>query len=190
RLTAIECMDVFRAVATKSWKATLPVSITRNMNIARFFEVLTSILHHRRQLLFWVLRLNGRPIATEYHVRDGDTVYALRSDFDEQYRDASPGAHLNAFIVRAYFERDVRVYNMGPGDSEYKRRWANYTCQQDTFWVFNRNLYGVALYNLERRGVPRLRRARAWLRTRIDHHSLLHVDRINAPQRAATETRD
>ena len=159
-----ECMEVFRDVGATSWKAKLAVSVTRNAGIARFFQALTSALHARGQLALWVLRLNGVPIATEYHVRDGDTIYALRSDFDERYRDASPGAHLNAFIVRTYFEGDVRVYDMGPGDSEYKQRLANSAMEQETFWLFNRTPYGLALYNMECRAVPRLRRTREWWR--------------------------
>jgi CelD/BcsL family acetyltransferase involved in cellulose biosynthesis len=163
--SATECLDAFRAVAARSWKASLPVSVTRNAGIARFFAALTSTLHRRGQLSLWVLRLDGVPIATEYHVRDGGTVYALRSDFDDQYREASPGAHLNGFIVRRYFEEGgVRVYDMGPGESAYKQRWANRSKEFDSFWLFKHSPYGRALYNVERRAVPPLRRARDWWR--------------------------
>jgi CelD/BcsL family acetyltransferase involved in cellulose biosynthesis len=161
---AAECLDVFRAVAAKSWKAQLPVSVTRNAGIARFFEALTHTLDARGQLSLWVLRLDGVPIATEYHVRDGSTVYALRSDFDEQYRDASPGAHLNACIVRAYFDGHVRLYDMGPGESAYKQRWATGAKEFDSFRLFKRSPYGLVLYNTEQRAVPQLRRAREWWR--------------------------
>jgi hypothetical protein len=112
----------------------------------------------------WVLRVDGEPVATEYHVRDGQTVYALRSDFDEQDGAASPGAHLNACIVRAYFDEGVSVYDMGPGDREYKQRWATAATERDAFWLFNRTPYATALYTMERRAVPRLRRVRDWWR--------------------------
>lgn len=156
------CAAVFQDVAGRGWKATLATSPTASAAVARFFDALTAVLHQRRQLSLWVLRLDGKPIATEYHVHDGDTVYALRSDFDEQYRDASPGAHLNAVIVRSYFERGVRRYDMGPGDSEYKQRWATGTRTFDTYWLFNRTLYARAVYAFERRAIPPLRRARTW----------------------------
>jgi hypothetical protein len=91
-------------------------------------------------------------------------VYALRGDFDDAYRDASPGTHLNAHIVRSYFERGVRFYDMGPGDREYKQRWATVTTERDTFWVFNRTPYATALYAVEQHAVPSVRRARAWWR--------------------------
>lgn len=166
--TAAECMQVFASVAARSWKAGLRISLRRNPGIARFFEALTSVLHASGRLLLWTLRVDGVPIATEYHVRDGDTVYALRSDFDERDGEASPGAYLNAHIIRTYFERGVRIYDMGPGDSQYKQRWANSARDQETFWLFRRSPYGLALYNMERRAVPQLRRVREWWRKSSD----------------------
>jgi CelD/BcsL family acetyltransferase involved in cellulose biosynthesis len=162
--SAEDCMQVFASVADRSWKAELPISLRRNPSIRRFFEVLTSVLHARGQLRLWTLRLDGLPIATEYHVHDGDTVYALRSDFDDRYREASPGAYLNDQIVRLYFNRKVRIYDMGPGDNPYKHRWANGAKEFDEFSFFSRRPYAMTVYALEQHAVPRLRRARDWWR--------------------------
>lgn len=156
--SAAECASVFREVALLSHKKDLPISVGRNDRIARFFADLTEVLHRRSQLLFWVLRLDGRPIATEYHVRDGDRVYALRSDFDDRHRNSSPGTYLSQRIIRSYFDLGVRVYDMGPGESEYKQRWASGAADLDTFWVFNRTFYPSALYRFEQQVVPHLRR--------------------------------
>jgi len=158
-----ECLETFTGVAAKSWKAQLPISVTRNPRIARFLERLTYALCATGRLSLWVLRVNGTAIATEYHVRDGETVYALRSDFDEGYREASPGAYLNQHIVRTYFERDLRTYDMGPGDSAYKQRWATMSRDLDTFWIFNRGMWASTLFQLEQRGIPYARHAREWV---------------------------
>ncbi len=163
--TAEECMQVFASVAARSWKAQLPVSLGRDSGIARFFAGLTSELHACGRLSLWVLRVDGMPIATEYHVHDGETVYALRSDFDDHYREASPGAYLNDQIVRAYFEANVRTYDMGPGDNEYKLRWANGARDFDDFSFFSRRPYPLTVYSFEQHAVPRLRRARDWWRS-------------------------
>lgn len=157
------CMRVLHTLAGRSWKHGLDVSVTQSRAIATFFEDLTAALLERGLLHLWVLAVDDEPIAAEYHVRDGDTVYALRGDFDERYRDASPGTHLNAHIVRTYFEDGVRLYDMGPGESEYKQRWATRIDDLDTFIVFHRTPYARALFTVEHHAVPRLRRARGWL---------------------------
>ena len=158
------CLDVYSRIAERSWKSTLPVSLGANPRIARFFELVTPILHADRRLLLWVLRLDGAPIAAEYHVDDGDTIYALRSDFDDRYREASPGAYLNDRIVRTYFERDVDIYDMGPGDNPYKQRWATGARELDQFSFFNQRPYAMTVYALEQHAVPRLRQMRDWWR--------------------------
>jgi CelD/BcsL family acetyltransferase involved in cellulose biosynthesis len=158
------CMNILHTLAGRSWKNSLDVSVTQSQPIAAFFEDLTAALLERGLLHLWVLNLDGVPVAAEYHVRDGDTVYALRGDFDERYRDASPGAYLNAHIVRTYFERGVRHYDMGPGESEYKQRWATRIDDLDTFIVFHRTPYARALFTLEQHAIPHLRRAREWFR--------------------------
>jgi CelD/BcsL family acetyltransferase involved in cellulose biosynthesis len=160
--SAEECLQVFASVADRSWKAELPISLRRNPSIRRFFEALTPALHGSGRLRLWTVRLDGAPIATEYHIQDGDTVVALRSDFDERYREASPGAYLNHQIIRQYFEEGMRIYDMGAGDNEYKLRWATSAKELDSFVLFGRSAYVKALYGLERHLIPHLRRARAW----------------------------
>lgn len=162
--SAAACLDVYSRVAERSWKSALPVSLGANPRIARFFELLTPILQEKRRLLLWVLRLDGTPIAAEYHVHDGDTIYALRSDFDDRYREASPGAYLNDCIVRSYFERNVDVYDMGPGKNPYKQRWATGEREFDEFSFFARRAYARTVYTLEQHAVPRLRQMREWWR--------------------------
>jgi CelD/BcsL family acetyltransferase involved in cellulose biosynthesis len=164
RGSAQDCLATFRTVADAAWKSGLPMSVTGNTGIARFFEALTTALHARGRLVLWVLRLDGAPIAAEYHVRDGDTVYALRSDFVDRYRDASPGAYLNYQIIRTYFCEELRAYDMGAGDNAYKQRWANERRQLDTFTVFGRSAYARALYRVERYAIPCVRQARRWWR--------------------------
>jgi CelD/BcsL family acetyltransferase involved in cellulose biosynthesis len=161
---ADECLEIYRSVAERGWKAQLPISLGRNPAIARFFEAVTPVLQARQQLLLWVLRLDGVPIAAEYHVQDGNVVYALRSDFDDRYSEASPGAFLNEQIVRAYFERRLRAYDMGPGDNAYKQRWATGATEFDDFSFFSRRPYPLTVYTFEQHAVPRLRQARDWWR--------------------------
>ncbi len=162
--SADECLRTYASVAARGWKAQLPISLGRNRAIAHFFDVLTAALHANQQLRLWVLRIDDRPIAAEYHVQDDDVVYALRSDFDDHYRDASPGAYLNEQIVRTYFERRLRAYEMGPGDNAYKQRWATGTTALDDFSFFSRRPYPMTVYTLEQHAVPRLRQARNWWR--------------------------
>ena len=116
-----EAIDVSR----RSWKAERGVAIATMRHMPEFFAELSRRASARGWLSLWFVRLDGRAIATEYQLQAGGVVYALRADYDLEYRALSPGTALNAAIVKALFERgDVTEYDMGPGLNEYKLRWA------------------------------------------------------------------
>jgi len=116
----------------------------------------------RGWLRLWVLRLDGRAVATEYQLEEGGRVYALRAEFDGSLpEELSPGTHLNAEIVRALFARPgVHEYDMGPGENEYKSRWTPDGHETVGLRIYRPGAYGAALYALEARAVPAIRKLR------------------------------
>ncbi|HET8579231.1 MAG TPA: GNAT family N-acetyltransferase [Methylomirabilota bacterium] len=153
-----ELLDVSR----RSWKAPRQVAIATMPRMADFFADLTRAASARGWLRLWILRLDGRAVATEYQLEDSGRVHALRSEFDGSLpEDLSPGTHLNAEIVRALFGRaGVHEYDMGPGENEYKARWASDAHETVTLRIYRPGAYGATLYALEARAVPALKRLR------------------------------
>ena len=153
-----ELLDVSR----RSWKASRQVAIATMPRMAEFFSDLTRLASARGWLRLWILRLDGRAVATEYQLEDGGRVHALRSEFDGSLpEELSPGTHLNAEIVRALFGRaGVHEYDMGPGENEYKARWTSDAHETVTLRIYRPGAYGAALYALETRAVPALKRLR------------------------------
>ncbi len=154
-----ELLDVSR----RSWKAPRHVALATMPRMAEFFAELTERASAREWLRLWILRLDGRAVATEYQLEDGGRVHALRAEFDGSLlEELSPGTHLNAEIVRTLFGRPgVHEYDMGPGENEYKARWASGTHETVGLHVYRPGMYGATLYTLEGRALPALRRLRA-----------------------------
>jgi CelD/BcsL family acetyltransferase involved in cellulose biosynthesis len=109
-------------ISARSWKSKLGVSLN-HPEPGRFIRRLTEHAHEQGWLSIWLLRLDGKPVAMEYQLIANDCVYALRSDFDEQYTDLSPGAYLNRVLLERLFSRGSGTYFMGPGMNAYKWRW-------------------------------------------------------------------
>jgi CelD/BcsL family acetyltransferase involved in cellulose biosynthesis len=151
-----ELVDVSR----RSWKAEEGVAIATMPGMPGFFRALTDRASRRGWLRVWILRLDGRAIATEYQLEANGRVHALRADFDASLpEELSPGSHLSCEILRALFGRDgVHEYDMGPGENPYKARWASGARETVHLRVFRRGLYGAMLRGLETRAVPALRR--------------------------------
>lgn len=153
-----ELLDVSR----RSWKAPRRLAIATMPGMVEFFRELTSRASKNGWLRLWVLRLDGRAVATEYQLEADGRVHALRADFDESLPDElSPGTYLSAEIVRSLFARDgVHEYDMGRGDNPYKSRWTTTAHESARLRVFRAGLYGSCLHALESRVVPVLRRLR------------------------------
>lgn len=106
-------------------------------------------------LSVWSLRLHHKPIAFELQLRDTHHVYGLRSDFDPEYAELSPGSYLNKKILSTLCQQPLsRRYYLGPGDNPYKRKYLSdrlplFRCQ-----AYARNLKGHILSQMENRWIP------------------------------------
>ena len=116
-------LDTLTAVSAKSWKQRTGNTLDQAGPQA-FFAALTRAAAAQGWLSVWLLRLNEQVIATEYHLRFGGRLHALRSDFDPAYEALSPGTYLNWKVLEASFACGQTQYFFGPGDNPYKRRWA------------------------------------------------------------------
>ncbi len=152
-----EVMEVSR----QSWKAPKGVAMATMQGMPRFFRDLTRQASANGWLHLWILRLDGRAVATEYQIGSSGRIYALRADFDPALTDLSPGAYLNARIIQSLFERpDVHEYDMGPGTNEYKMRWASGIRESLNLEIYAPTIYGRMLHTIETRIVPFGRRLR------------------------------
>ena len=153
-------------VSLRSWKGPRRLAMANMPGMPEFFRSLTERASARGWLRLWVLRLDGRAVATEYQLEADGRVHALRADFDASLpEDLSPGAYLSGHIVRALFDREgIHEYDMGPGDNEYKSRWATGAHETVRLRLFHPGIYGKSLFAMETRAVPALRRLGRGLR--------------------------
>jgi CelD/BcsL family acetyltransferase involved in cellulose biosynthesis len=152
-------------LTSRSWKADRAIAIATMPRMREFFGELSRRATECGWLAVWFLRLDGRPIAMEYQLRARGVVYALRADYDLAHAASSPGSALNFAIARALFERgDVHEYQMGPGQNEYKMRWASGCHETVRLQIYRPRLYGQLLHLTETAVVPALRRLREKVR--------------------------
>ncbi|MCI0547890.1 MAG: GNAT family N-acetyltransferase [Candidatus Rokubacteria bacterium] len=148
-------------ITSRSWKAERGVAIATMARMPEFFAELTRRASAHGWLSLWLLRLDGRAIAMEYQLRAEGKAWALRADFDHAYRELSPGSALNLAITRALFERGtIHEYDMGPGENDYKLRWASAAHETTRLTAYRRHGYGQLLHLVEAGLVPAARRLR------------------------------
>lgn len=145
------------AVSERSWKFKEGIALASRAETKQFFARLTDIASQQGWLCVWLLKIGSCPIAVEYDLAYDGKVYALRADFDESYKELSPGAFLEYHIVKTLCEEGYHEYNLGPGLNAYKLHWTNHSRDNAFCLVYNRNAKAIILSLLERRLIPFLR---------------------------------
>jgi len=77
----------------------------------------------RRWLEFWLLELDGKPLAAQFGFCYRQTLYLLQEGFDPDYAQDRIGAVLRAHVLRQVIPEGVRRYDFLAGDDAGKERW-------------------------------------------------------------------
>ncbi len=154
------------AISARSWKARQGRSIPDDPRVERFYRRLTDVMGEKEMVEVWLLRHNSQAIAFEYHIRHGGIAYPIRADFDERYRELSPGSVLEYHIVKELFEDStIHGYNSCGDTYEYLMKWATEVVEHSAFQIFNSRIFSRNLFLMESKVVPVARRARNFFRS-------------------------
>lgn len=149
--------EIYR-VARASWSGQIGNCLASPANLG-FFEDLTEVASRKGWLSIWLLELDGRIIAFEYHLRAFGRQHGMRASFLPEYSRLSPGTYLEMEVLRATFEQpgDVGLYDFGGGSDEYKKKWTDRACRHFSLRFFNNRLCSRAVALFEMQAVERAR---------------------------------
>lgn len=150
--------DEVYSVAKQSWSETHGDSIASPANRA-FFDDLSRNVARKGWMSLWTLRLNGKMIAIEYHLRAYGKEHAMRGHYLPEYAPLSPGTFLEMHILKNAFEEmdKVQKYDLG-NYYDYKRKWTDNSEPHMAVSVYNNKIYSRLLAFNETVVVPLLRR--------------------------------
>ena len=154
-------------VARKSWTKRIGDSLADPVNAA-FFDDLAQAASAQGWLSIWLLRLNGREIAFEFHLRGCNKQHALRASYDAEFAALSPGAFLEMQALKRVFQepQGVQFFDFGGSFDTYKKRWSDHSKELVSLQVFNQRFYSRLAALHEMGVVPVARSIRDRLRSR------------------------
>ena len=128
-----------------------------------FYRGLAEILLARDELEFWLLDLNGKPVAAQFGFRFGTAVYSLQEGFDPAFAKDSVGYVLRAHVLQRLIAGGVRTYDFLGGASDSKTRWGAAIGRYVNFRFSRPRSLGAAFVHVRREaeGVKEWVRARA-----------------------------
>jgi CelD/BcsL family acetyltransferase involved in cellulose biosynthesis len=130
-----------------------------------FHERVVHDLHRQGQLWMVGLRRERRWLAVRYLVRAGDALYDYASGVDTETESAlAPGLLLHLLTIDRAAAEGLRIYDLGAGDMDYKRKLALQQSELPTLELYARTL-----------------RAQLWLAARDMRRDLAHVHEAVSP---------
>ncbi|MDD3276823.1 MAG: GNAT family N-acetyltransferase [Kiritimatiellales bacterium] len=111
----------FMDIEHQGWKAQRKTSIRSDKSYVEFFRLLTKRLEEQGWLKWAFLDIGGEPVAGQFMVQSGDTLYVVKIGYNEQFSKLSPGAALFGRVIERAFESGgVKEINFMSGYSWMK----------------------------------------------------------------------
>ena len=169
--------EAFRVEAS-GWKGDAGSAIASRPESRRYYAALARWAAGRGWLRLGFLRLDGRPLAFGYGIEAGGVHSLLKIGFDPVFGRLSPGTLLLHRMIRHAFESGCSVFDFAGKAEPYKLTWATGVVEHVEVAAFRPSPRGrVELAAARGRRAlaaspagPRLRRARAALRSRSHRH--------------------
>ncbi|NQT93265.1 MAG: GNAT family N-acetyltransferase [Lentisphaerae bacterium] len=146
----------FLRIESSGWKGEKGSAIEHNTRVTGFYRGLAESFAKRDACEIHLMRLDGKAIATEFCLVVNDTCYTVKTGYDEEYRNLSPGMLMMEYIVkRCYEDLSLVTVNLVTAAS-YMESWRPEFGELLNGYLFNRTVRGT----LARRIFPLLRRGR------------------------------
>jgi CelD/BcsL family acetyltransferase involved in cellulose biosynthesis len=111
------------ALHQKRWQSKGGLGSFASKQRCELYYNMTPSLVERGWLEFWILQLDGKPVAAQYGLRYRDAVYSLQEGFDPAYSSDRVGYVLRAHVLKALIGQGIRQYDFLGEEDPSKNRW-------------------------------------------------------------------
>ncbi|MBA4018532.1 MAG: hypothetical protein C0483_15305 [Pirellula sp.] len=102
-----------------------------------FHEEMARTFLARGALRLQWLELDGTPLAAEYHLLAGDTLYGYQSGIDPDRLEEEPGRLAGIAVIRQAIDEGLACYDLLRGDEPYKAHWRAVPTPTDQLTLVN-----------------------------------------------------
>lgn len=99
--------EQFMDIEHQGWKAERKTSIRSDESYVEFFRLLPRRLEEQGWLRWAFLDIAGEPVAGQFMVQNGGTLYVVKIGYNEKFSKLSPGAALFGRVIEDAFQSGV-----------------------------------------------------------------------------------
>ena len=113
------------------------------------------------------LRLDGKMIAFDLSLQDGESHYLVKTGYDEAFARYGPGMLLRHEMLALVFAEGLSTYEFLGSDAPWKREWTRTRRHRIEIRAFAPTVKGTARWSAANYGVPAAKRLRRFARNML-----------------------
>jgi CelD/BcsL family acetyltransferase involved in cellulose biosynthesis len=137
-----EAIDALYRQEAAGWKGEAGSAILSDPATKAFYDLIVADATTNGSLAICQLWCGDALVATKLELIHGETMYELKSSYDEAYSKASPGHLIKTYSLDAAPDLGVRVLDNCGRSDPHKLAWTDLARPFATCFVFNRTLRG------------------------------------------------
>jgi CelD/BcsL family acetyltransferase involved in cellulose biosynthesis len=138
----------FLEIEVSGWKGTkgTGTAIKLHPDLVQFYQSLIDELGPSGAVVINSLKVGDKPIASQFCVKDDDTLYVLKLAYDEDWSRVAPGNMLLEWVIQEGIRsKGFQGVNL-VGDPPWFKDWQPDSQNVYNIWLFNRTPVGLALF--------------------------------------------
>jgi hypothetical protein len=136
----------FLRIEAANWKGKGNTAIAQNEKQKKFYDYLKNNFGENHQCLVHLLHLDEIPIAGQFILKCGDTLYLLKIGYDDQYSQMGPGALLLDEAIRKFSgDENIKKISFITG-AKWNDDWSPLINKVYNHNIYNMNFLGLLSY--------------------------------------------
>jgi CelD/BcsL family acetyltransferase involved in cellulose biosynthesis len=154
----VACFKDFAHLHAMRWSGDERSTAFTGPAVMAFHEEFSRLALEQGWLRLYVLKLDGKAVASTYSFRYGDVFYYYQAGYDPGYSSYSVGLSTLAMAIERSIEEGIAEIDFLHGEEEYKALWTRTRRDLERVQCFPPNVYGVLHRKAMglRRGLKRL----------------------------------
>ncbi len=142
-------LDQLFQIEYNSWKGREGSAIKCRTDVENFYKCIAKWAMQNEQLLLFILKIGKDPIAMSFNIRSGRSLYALKTGYDDRYKDISPGQLLFSEMIEHFIKTsECSIFNFLGPCMPWKLFWTEKTHEYGWVKFFPNSLKGRGQYAL------------------------------------------
>ncbi|HEY1771784.1 MAG TPA: GNAT family N-acetyltransferase [Gammaproteobacteria bacterium] len=141
--TRIACFKDFARLHALRWSGDESSTALTGPDVMAFHEEFSRLALGRGWLRLYVLKLDGKSVASTYSFRYGDVFYYYQAGYDPTYNSYSIGLTTLAMAIEQSIEEGITEIDFLHGEEEYKALWTRTRRDLERVQCFPPNIHGT-----------------------------------------------